>query len=93
MSPEQIRGEAVDERTDVYSLALVLYECLAGRPAFAHNTDMKGVLSEEAPYLTEAPPAVADVIARAIQKDREDRWSSIREFHAELVRAAPPVPA
>jgi len=90
MSPEQIRGDTLDQRTDIYSLALILYECLAGHPAFAHNADVEAVLSQDAPPLTEAPQAVADVIAGAIRKDREDRWATVREFHSALVKAAPP---
>ena len=90
MSPEQVRGEALDERTDVYSLALILYECLAGRPAFAHDADVKTVLHREIPPLQEAPEGVARVLLTAMQKSRDDRWATARAFHAALAKAAQP---
>lgn len=88
MSPEQVRCDPLDVRTDIYSLGLILYECLAGAPAFAHDVDMRAVLNEEAPALPHAPRAVVEVISKAIAKDREQRWDSVKEFNAALAAAA-----
>lgn len=84
MSPEQIRGlRDIDHRSDLYSLACVLFECLTGRPPFVHKVE--GIVLQK--HLTEVPPRVeslradtpkvlADVIDRALAKEPVDRWAS-----------------
>jgi serine/threonine-protein kinase len=94
MAPEQIEGRAVDARADLYALACVAFECLAGVPPYrrdtevavlwAHMRDDPPVLSEARPGLPEAADAV---VARALAKDPAERYESCREFVGEL-RAA-----
>lgn len=91
VAPEQIAGRPVDGRCDLYSLACVVYEALAGGPPFqrddsmellwAHQYDQPPVLSERRP---DAPPAMDEVMARALAKVPEDRYDSCLEFVAAL---------
>ncbi len=83
MSPEQVRGEALDGRSDLYAAAIVLYEMLAGRPPFPAEGRTELLVRmdqvEAAPppigdLLADAPPALDDVLARALAKRPEDRW-------------------
>jgi serine/threonine protein kinase/TolB-like protein/Tfp pilus assembly protein PilF len=95
LSPEQARGIRIDRRTDVFSLGLVLYEMITGQPAFNGPTpsDTLAALltSEPAPlsrYLGSAPLPVMQglqrILARALEKDRDRRYQSAREFAADL---------
>jgi WD40 repeat protein len=91
VAPEQISGEEVDGRADVYSLGCVLYECLVGQPPFRRDSDIAVVfahLEAEPPPPSarrrELPAALDAVIARALAKDPEQRYPSCRE----LARAA-----
>ncbi len=91
IAPEQIAGEEVDGRADVYSLGCVLYECLVGRPPFGRDSELAVVfahLEAEPPAPSaerpELPPALDAVIARALAKEPEERHGSCRE----LVQAA-----
>ena len=97
MSPEQIRGEKLDARTDLFSLGLVLFEMVTGRRAFAGNTS--AVVHEAVLQGTPAParqlnPAVSAgverVIGRSLEKDRERRYQSAKEFRTDLERASRP---
>jgi WD40 repeat protein/tRNA A-37 threonylcarbamoyl transferase component Bud32 len=91
VAPEQIAGEEIDGRADVYSLGCVLYECLVGQPPFGRDSDLAVVfahLETEPPaasaHRPELPAALDAVIARALAKEPEARYSSCRE----LARAA-----
>ena len=91
IAPEQIRGDRVDARADVYALGCVLFYMLAGRPPFTHEGDearMWAHLTERPPLLSEAAPGVPegfdDVIARALAKDPAQRFQSA----GDLGRAA-----
>jgi WD40 repeat protein/tRNA A-37 threonylcarbamoyl transferase component Bud32 len=91
VAPEQIAGEEVDGRADVYSLGCVLYECLVGQPPFRRDSDLAVVfahLETESPAPSagrpELPAALDAVIARALAKDPEQRYPSC----GELARAA-----
>jgi formylglycine-generating enzyme required for sulfatase activity len=93
MSPEQLAGDAIDARTDVYALAVVAYEMLAGQPPFTGPTAqavMAAHLTREPPTLGEirsdVPPAVSAVIARALSKNVADRFPSAGAF-AEALQA------
>jgi hypothetical protein len=83
VSPEQIRGERVDARADVYALGCLLYYTLAGRPPFEREGDEAKLwahLSEPPPRLTDAVPdarpALDDVLQRALAKDPGERYQS-----------------
>ena len=89
-SPEQIRGEPLDGRADVYSLGCVVYHCLSGEPPYARESEI-AVLQA---HLNDPPPSLSPdldgVFARAMAKDREDRYptgaaltSDLREAIAE----------
>lgn len=75
-SPEQIRGEPLDGRADVYSLGCVVYHCLSGEPPYARESEV-AVLQA---HLNDPPPALSPdldgVFARAMAKDREDRYAT-----------------
>jgi serine/threonine-protein kinase len=104
-APEHLRGEPVDGRTDAYSLACVLFACLAGRPPFqgAVPEVIQGHLNREPPSLTEVapslPPAIDEVIRRGMAKSPANRYASCRELIAaakqalsQPVRRPPAVP-
>ena len=85
MSPEQVRGEAVDARSDIFSFGTVLYEMLTGRPAFARETaaeTMAAILKEDPPEPLPAtvPPALARIVSRCLEKTREARFQSARDL-------------
>jgi WD40 repeat protein len=91
VAPEQITGEEIDGRADVYSLGCVLYECLVGQVPFRRDSDLAVVfahLETEPPapsaHRQELPVAFDAVISRGLAKEPEDRYSSCRE----LARAA-----
>jgi serine/threonine-protein kinase len=86
-APEQIEGREVDARTDVYALACVLYECLAGTPPFHRPSDvaiLNAHLHSPPAKLTRAvpdvPPALEHVIAKALSKSPLDRYAGTGEF-------------
>ncbi|MBK8247834.1 MAG: serine/threonine protein kinase [Gemmatimonadetes bacterium] len=94
MSPEQLRGEDVDGRSDLYSLACVLYELITGRLAFEADSDyelMMKQLNTPAPpvraTIADAPAVVDEVLGRAMAKGRDDRYPHARAM-AEALRAA-----
>jgi predicted ATPase len=99
-APEQIRGEALDARCDLYALACVLYECLTGQPPFRADDELAlcwAHLYEPAPIPGNVDPALTSfdsVFTRALAKDPEERFSSAAEFaqagQAALVAAASP---
>ena len=85
MSPEQLRGEAVDARSDLFSFGAVLYEMLTGRPAFLRETGAEtiaAILKEDPPAAAPAsvPPALARIVSRCLEKTREARFQSARDL-------------
>jgi len=94
MSPEQARGKAVDRRSDVWSFGCVLFECLAGRTAFAGDTvsDLIARILEREPDWSALPQTtptrVRDILRRCLRKDADERPRDIRDVRLELVAAA-----
>jgi len=93
-SPEQARGDAVDARTDLYSTGIILYELLAGRPPFKGESAVSVAyqhVSEEAPLPSSHNPGVSGeldaVVARAMAKDRDERYQTAEEFREHLQAA------
>ena len=93
MSPEQVRGDALDPRTDIFSLGLLLYEMATGRQAFSGRTGgvvIEAVLTRSpVPARSinpEIPPKLEEIINKALHKDREQRYQHAGEIRAELQR-------
>ena len=91
MSPEQARALPVDPRTDIWSLGAVLYEMVGGHPSFDGPTAsdvIAAILSREpAPLIRhrpEVPTELEWIIKKALRKDRDERYQTIREFLADL---------
>jgi eukaryotic-like serine/threonine-protein kinase len=94
MSPEQVRGQVVDHRTDIFSLGAILYEMLSGKRAFQRDTaadTMSAILKEEPAELSESgrnfPPSLGRIVHRCLEKDPAERFQSARDlaFNLELV--------
>src|SRR5262245_1261889 len=91
MSPEQIRGQEVNGRSDVFSLGVVLYEMVTGRPPFdgaAPGEVMDAILNQEPPQLRRyTPDATAElerIVGKALQKDCEERYQVIKDLLLDL---------
>jgi len=87
MSPEQLRGGTVDNRSDIFSLGAILYEMLTGRRAFSRSTpaDMiSAVLNEEPPLIPGTVEGLAHglerIVRRCLEKDPETRFRSARDL-------------
>ena len=92
LSPEQAQGAAVDHRTDLYSLGMVLYEMLAGRPPFTGDTPVAIAyrhLKEQAPppstHNPRVPPALDAIVMKAMAKDPAARQASAEELRTQLL--------
>jgi len=95
MSPEQIRGQTVDARSDIFSIGIILYELLTYQSPFA-GRDVPGILFK---ILNESPSPITDlvpncpaelekIILRALDKDRENRYQSAEDMAFDLQRVA-----
>ncbi|TLM84042.1 Stk1 family PASTA domain-containing Ser/Thr kinase [Pseudarthrobacter sp. NamE2] len=102
LSPEQARGETVDARSDLYSAACLLYEMLTSRPPFVGDSPVSVAyqhvreIAEPASSLNpDVSPALDSVLAKALQKNREDRFQDAAAFRRALraARSGIPVPA
>jgi eukaryotic-like serine/threonine-protein kinase len=85
MSPEQVRGQVADHRSDIFSFGLILYEMLAGRAAFRRETGaetMTAILKEDTPELSTPgiSPAVERVVDYCLEKDPAARFQSARDL-------------
>jgi hypothetical protein len=95
-SPEQIRTEPIDVRTDVYSVAATLYFLLTGKPPFfGSNTaaTLARIVSDPPPPLRDIrpdlSPALERIVLRGLARDREDRWGDLDAFRQALLALVP----
>lgn len=91
LSPEACNGMELDERADIWSFGVMLFEMIAGRPPFLENSTpavLTAILTKPTPDLTrlrdDVPPALSALIRHMLEKDREKRISSVRVVGAEL---------
>src|SRR4029079_11047132 len=91
MSPEQVRAQAIDHRTDIFSFGAVMYEMLSGRPAFdcfSAVETMHAVLNIDPPSLSELDPripaAVEAIVGHCMEKNPRDRFQSARDLAFQL---------
>ena len=94
MAPEQLRGEKLDRRTDIFALGTVLWELFARRHLFKRETDFltfQAITTDPIPDIAEfrpdVPPALAEVIAKALSRNRDDRFPTARAMGEALTRA------
>jgi serine/threonine protein kinase/Tol biopolymer transport system component len=105
MSPEQVRGQSVDHRTDIFAFGAILYEMLSGRRAFQRSTSaetMTAILNDDPPAISRTganiPPTVQRVVNRCLEKNPEQRFHSASDLAFALDAlsdsgASPPVAA
>ncbi len=91
MSPEQVKGQNVDHRSDLFSFGAILYEMLSGKRAFQGDTSvetMSAILKQDPPELTEinrtVPPALERIVRHCLEKNPEERFQSVRDVAFNL---------
>ncbi len=95
MSPEQLRNEPLDARTDIYSAGAVLYEMATGHPVFSetHAAGVVDAILHQLPlppgrFKPDLPPRLEEVILRCLDKNRDHRYQSARDLLSDLRRVA-----
>ncbi|HKZ52007.1 MAG TPA: protein kinase, partial [Candidatus Acidoferrales bacterium] len=93
MSPEQLRGESIDGRSDIYSLGVVLFEMSTGQRPYQQklSTALSDAILHEPPPLPRAAnprlsPALENIILKCLEKDRDNRYQSVKELAVDLRR-------
>jgi eukaryotic-like serine/threonine-protein kinase len=91
MSPEQVRGQTADHRSDLFAFGAILYEMLSGKRAFHGESSadtMSAILKEDPPRLSSSvsriPPPLEGVVQRCLEKNAEQRFQSVEELSAAL---------
>ncbi|MDZ4859304.1 MAG: protein kinase [Candidatus Hydrogenedentes bacterium] len=88
MAPEQVLGKEADARSDIYSMGLVMYECLSGETVFMGQDVIERQLKETPPPPSQkvegVPPALNDIVMKCIDKKPEDRFQTVRELITAL---------
>jgi serine/threonine protein kinase/tetratricopeptide (TPR) repeat protein len=91
MSPEQVHGQSVDARTDIFSFGVVLYEMLSGRQPFAAESGaatISAIISKEPPpithYVTQCPEELQRIVRKCLEKDRDRRYQTMRDLALDL---------
>lgn len=95
LSPEQAKGESTDEGTDIYSIGIVLYEMLVGEPPFNGETAVSIAIKhiqDSIPNITtdkreEVPQSLSNVVLRATEKDKHNRYHTVQEMCDDLTSA------
>lgn len=95
MSPEQIQGGAVDGRSDLYALGVVLYQCLSGQPPFAGRNPMQTMLAHLhraaqplRALVPDLPDGLHDAVMKVLAKEPRDRFQTAAEMRVALQRIA-----
>src|SRR5262245_22107001 len=91
MSPEQVRGQAADHRSDIFSFGCVLYEMISGRRAFQRDSSvetMNAILKEEPPEISQTradlPPGLDRIVQHCLEKSPDERFQSARDLAFQI---------
>jgi serine/threonine protein kinase len=99
MSPEQVEGKEVDQRSDIYSLGIILYEMLAGRVPFEGDTPLSVAVKHKSEmpkppqeHNAQISEDLSRIVLRCLEKDKEKRYRSAGELRADLERIEQGIP-